>query len=221
MLCRTWFVLIFIFYALQSQVLAFKIQQGQTQSKSALQHTKNNEKGNIATSEVFSLDSVRSTLIRQEETIIFALIERAQYRQNSAIYDTLHHNLKNPKGEPISFFDWMLIETENLHAKVRRFTSPEEHPFFPEFLVNPILPVLVFPGVLKETPTSRINVNSEVMKWYVNSVVKKLCNEGDDEQHGSSVICDIAAVQALSRRVHFGKFVAGKRKKKRPLYSSQ
>ena len=31
---------------------------------------------------------------------------------------------------------------------------------------------------------------------------------GDDEQHGSSVLCDIASMQALSRRIHYGKFVA-------------
>ena len=34
----------------------------------------------------FSLASVRQSLIRQEETIIFALIERAQFRRNDAIY---------------------------------------------------------------------------------------------------------------------------------------
>ena len=36
--------------------------------------------------EHFSLASVRQSLIRQEETIIFALIERAQFRRNEAIY---------------------------------------------------------------------------------------------------------------------------------------
>jgi len=167
-------------------------------------------KGNIATSEVFSLESVRSTLIRQEETIIFALIERAQYRQNLAIYDKLNYNLQSPNGDNISFLNWMLIETEKLHAKVRRYTSPEEHPFFPEFVMSPILPALDYPGVLYEKQGSRINVNTEVMRWYTDIVVKKLCIEGDDEQHGSSVICDIAAMQAISRRIHFGKFVAGK-----------
>ena len=35
----------------------------------------------------FSLDGVRDSLIRQEETIIFALIERAQYARNAEIYD--------------------------------------------------------------------------------------------------------------------------------------
>mmetsp|Transcript_15425 Transcript_15425/g.17155 ORF Transcript_15425/g.17155 Transcript_15425/m.17155 type:complete len:175 (-) Transcript_15425:812-1336(-) len=32
--------------------------------------------------------------------------------------------------------------------------------------------------------------------------------DGDDEQHGSTVLADITVLQALSRRVHYGKFVA-------------
>lgn len=35
-----------------------------------------------------------------------------------------------------------------------------------------------------------------------------ICEPGDDEQHGSSVVCDVSVLQALSRRVHLGKFVA-------------
>ena len=41
----------------------------------------------MTTSDIFSLESIRSTLIRQEETIIFALIERAQFRRNHAVYE--------------------------------------------------------------------------------------------------------------------------------------
>ena len=41
---------------------------------------------NIKTKDLLSLSYIRSTLIRQEETIIFALIERAQFRQNDICY---------------------------------------------------------------------------------------------------------------------------------------
>ena len=40
----------------------------------------------LATSDVLSLDVLRSALARQEETIIFALIERAQFARNPALY---------------------------------------------------------------------------------------------------------------------------------------
>jgi len=159
------------------------------------------------TAEVFSLESIRSTLIRQEETIIFSLIERAQYRRNCVIYDPQQFKFRNVYDAPISFLEWMLIETEKLHAKVRRYTSPEEHSFFPHLIPEPILPKLDFPPLLV-TGKEKFDVNAEVMRWYVEKIVGRLCNAGDDEQHGSSVLCDIVAMQALSRRIHYGKFVA-------------
>lgn len=194
----------------------------------------------LKTSDIFSLDSIRSTLVRQgkntsfntlfypfsisfdlvffvllEETIIFALIERAQYRRNYDIYDPKKNKLRNVYGTPLNFLEWMLIETEKLHAKVRRYTSPEEHPFFENFLPNPVLPELDFPQLI-EVKKSDINVNTEIMRWYVEKIIDRLCIPGDDEQHGSSVLCDINALQAISRRIHLGKFVAESKFKSNP-----
>ena len=54
---------------------------------------------NVKTSDELSLDSIRSTLIRQEETIIFAIIERAQFRCNDIVYTPGRFgNLGNPLG---------------------------------------------------------------------------------------------------------------------------
>ena len=161
----------------------------------------------VKTSDLFSLDSIRSTLIRQEETIIFSLIERAQYRRNFDIYNPKKLNLENVYGSPLSFLEWMLIETEKLHSKVRRYTSPEEHPFFGPLLPPPVIDELDFPDLLG-VDKDEVNVNPEVLRWYVEKIIRQLCNSGDDEQHGSTVLCDINALQALSRRVHLGKFVA-------------
>lgn len=68
-----------------------------------------------------SLDSVRGSLIRQEETIIFALIEREQFRSNTAIYTerTFRVNRSDAAdiyGRDASFLEYMLSETEKLHA---------------------------------------------------------------------------------------------------------
>lgn len=98
--------------------------------------------------------------------------------------------------------------SEKLHSKVRRYTSPEEHPFYASYLPAPILPELSYPQQVSLRGKSAVDVNSEVMRWYVEKIIDRLCVSGDDEQHGSSVLCDIAAMQALSRRIHYGKFVA-------------
>lgn len=45
----------------------------------------------------------------KEETIIFALIERAQYRRNYDIYDPKKVKLRNIYGAPLSFLEWMLL----------------------------------------------------------------------------------------------------------------
>jgi chorismate mutase len=180
--------------------------------------TKAEEK--IKTVDVLSLESIRSTLIRQEETIIFALIERAQFRQNPIAYEKGGFaGLGTPVGvtpvesdEELSFLEYMLIGTEALHCRSRRYTSPEEHPFFPDRLPEgPIgaLPKLQFPKLLSsEGGASELNFNHVLLKKYVDTIVPSLSKRGDDEQHGSSVLCDIAVLQSLSRRVHYGKFVA-------------
>lgn len=164
------------------------------------------DKTNIVTSQIYSLDSVRATLVRQEETIIFALIERAQYFSNDCIYDCKVGHYRNVYRTPLSFLEYMLLETEKLHAKVRRYTSPEEHPFFPTLLPQPILRELDYPVLLRSK--KEVNVNNELLRWYVQKIIARLCKEGDDEQHGSSVLCDISSLQALSRRIHYGQFVA-------------
>lgn len=135
------------------------------------------------------------------------MIERAQYRRNYDIYDPKKLKLRNVYGSPLSFLEWMLIETEKLHSKVRRYTSPEEHPFYESLLPPPIISELEYPELLS-VKKGVVNVNTEVMRWYVEKIIDRLCINGDDEQHGSSVLCDIAALQAISKRVHIGKFVA-------------
>ncbi len=62
----------------------------------------------ITTRDLLSLDYIRSTLIRQEETIIFALIERAQFRQNRKVYEK--GGVPGLEGDT-SFLDFMLSGT--------------------------------------------------------------------------------------------------------------
>jgi hypothetical protein len=76
----------------------------------------------LSTADVMSLDSIRSTLIRQEDSIIFALIERAQFRRNEAIYarGILQLDPSIPDYDflrTLSFLEYLLLETEKLHGK--------------------------------------------------------------------------------------------------------
>ena len=156
--------------------------------------------------DALALSSIREALIRQEDTIIFALIERAQYTRNLESHD------ENSKvyaaltgGTGTSMLQFMLLEQERSHARIRRYTSPDEHAYFPDRLPAPMLPLIDFPEVLHP---NLVNLNSTIMDIYLNKVLPGLCRKGDDGQHGSSVVADIAVLQAISKRVHYGFFVA-------------
>jgi len=152
--------------------------------------------------------------------MIFALVERAQFRQNGIIYKAGGvPGLGVPPGsvsvqeeeEELSFLDFMLTGTEALHSNVRRYESPQEHAFFASRLPkrSNSLADLKFPDLLsKDEDVNNINWNKILHDKYRDVIVPAIAVKGDDEQHGSTVVADIAALQALSKRVHFGKFVA-------------
>ncbi|XP_056853759.1 chorismate mutase 3, chloroplastic-like [Raphanus sativus] len=155
-------------------------------------------------SESLTLDSIRHSLIRQEDSIIFNLLERAQYRYNPDTYDEDAFAMEGFQGSLVEF---MVRETEQLHAKVDRYKSPDEHPFFPQCLPDPILPPIQYPQVLHHCADS-ININKKVWNMYFKHLLPRLVNPGDDGNCGSAAVCDTMCLQILSKRIHFGKFVA-------------
>ncbi|WVZ68726.1 hypothetical protein U9M48_017629 [Paspalum notatum var. saurae] len=155
-------------------------------------------------SEILTLDSIRHSLIRLEDSIIFGLLERAQFRYNADTYDS---NAFHMDGFDGSLVEYMVRETEKLHAQVGRYKSPDEHPFFPEDLPEPRLPPMQYPTVLHPIADS-ININQEIWKMYFDELLPRLVKEGSDGNSGSSAVCDTTCLQALSKRIHYGKFVA-------------
>lgn len=149
------------------------------------------------------IQHVRHVLVRLEETIIFALIERSQYMRNLPVYESGRFG-ETLEGESLCGF--LLLECERSHAKVRRYTSPDEQPFFPNQLPNPVLPPMHF----SDNPLAEndININSVIRETYETEILERITQSGDDEQYGSSAVCDVACLQAFSKRIHYGKFVA-------------
>lgn len=155
---------------------------------------------------VLDLGNIRSALVRMEDTILFDLIERAQFAQSNKVYEKgAFPNL----GHNVSFLEWMLRETECTHSQLRRYQCPDEYPFFQDALVEPVLPALHYPTVLTDLD-DEVNVNSIILDYYVKRIVPAAAaSPGEQpENYGSCTLSDIQALQALSRRIHFGKFVA-------------
>ncbi|KAL8948370.1 MAG: hypothetical protein Q9222_005441 [Ikaeria aurantiellina] len=155
------------------------------------------------------LENIRFQLIRLEDTITFHLIERAQFPLNPTIYKA--GGVKIPNSN-LSLFDWMLREQESLQSLVRRYQSPDEYAFFPDALQTPILQPLHYPQILHP---NHVDVNNELKNKYIHVLLPSACRQFNredrgetEENYGSAATCDVALLQALSRRVHFGKFVA-------------
>jgi len=170
------------------------------------------------------LDRIRSVLVRLEDTIIFSLIERAQFTHNPRIYRKGTFKELTDIGFDGTWLEWFLKEIETFHAKARRYTSPDEYPFTND-LPEPVLPPLTFPAILYP---NKINVNPSILSFYTCSIVPRITRREtlalatkkraqgivgdqeyeDDGNYGSAATLDVEVLQSISKRVHYGKFVS-------------
>jgi chorismate mutase len=89
-----------------------------------------------------------------------------------------------------------------MDAQFGRFEVPEERPF------NTNLPQAMRSVNLADYPIrlsdyNRINLTADIKEAYIH-LLPGICREGDDGQYGSSVEHDVYALQAISRRIHYG-----------------
>lgn len=165
---------------------------------------------NLATasaSQILSLENIRSVLQRLEDTIVFSLIERAQFAANAPMYaDGVFPELISREKWSKSWVEWFIKESESAHAKCRRWDAPDEYPFTPrELLPEAILPPVKYPSLLY---SHDINVNRQIYEYYRDQVVPAITLAKDDGQYGSAACRDVELLSALSRRIHFGMFVS-------------
>ncbi|KAM7459569.1 hypothetical protein LguiA_036563 [Lonicera macranthoides] len=155
--------------------------------------------------DILTIESVRKSLIQQEDTIVFTLIERAKFPMNFPAYDSDRARIPGFSG---SLVDYVVQQTEAIQSKVGRYESPEEQPFFPDNLPSSILvPPPNYPQILHPAATS-ININRRIWDFYFNELLPLFVVEGDNGNYVPTVACDLDCLQALSRRIHYGKYVA-------------
>uniref|UniRef100_A0A7S2AIE3 chorismate mutase n=1 Tax=Alexandrium andersonii TaxID=327968 RepID=A0A7S2AIE3_9DINO len=164
------------------------------------------------------LNNIRSTLMRMEDSIIFSLIERSQYKLNSPVYapdnpqlgEFKLHQLK-AAGSCGCLGDWFIYQTECLHAQVRRYAHPTEYSFFGP-LPEPYLGL--FPresssqeSVLAPVPKCAV-MNHHLLEIYRTKILPRLCEQGDCGNHGSCAVQDVQCLQTMATRIYYGLFVA-------------
>jgi chorismate mutase len=153
---------------------------------------------------IIDLNKLRQTLIILEEAVIFSLMQRTAYRINPPVY------LKNKRvaDNSDSLLDFILLGTERIHARAGRYKNPDEFPFFnnlPEPILEPT-PERVVPEL--KLQKEKMNINPQIKEMYITEIIPRICIEGLDFEFGSSAVLDVSALFALSKRIHFGIFVA-------------
>ncbi|CAE6095206.1 unnamed protein product [Arabidopsis arenosa] len=155
-------------------------------------------------SNVLSLDSIRESLIRQEDTIVFSLIERAKFPLNSPAFEEYRYL---DSGNSSSLTEFFVREIETIQAKVGRYDNPEENPFFLENIPHSVFPTHKYPPALHPKALS-VNINKRIWDVYFKELLPLFVKPGDDGNYPSTAASDLACLQALSKRIHYGKFVA-------------
>ncbi|MBA0719574.1 hypothetical protein Golax_007239 [Gossypium laxum] len=155
-------------------------------------------------SDRLTLESVRDSLIRQEDNIVFSLIERAKFPLNAATYDPSYFSMPGSYG---SLVELVVKQTEAVQAKAGRYENPEEHPFFPDDLPPSQVPPHKYPRVLNPAAVF-VNVNKKIWDVYFNKLLPLFVAPGDDGNYASTAVRDLECLQVLSRRIHYGKLVA-------------
>jgi chorismate mutase len=161
------------------------------------------------------LEYIAACLENYEDTIIYKLLDRAQFKQNISAYSAMANDFKESKT--VSLFDNRLRLQEEIDSKFGRFLDPAEKPFtknLPPSQRQASHPsAYSFPKI-----DCRINFTYKIKHRYLKSI-KILSKPGDDWHYGSSVELDVYALQAISRRVHFGAiYIAESKYQKKPDY---
>jgi len=149
-----------------------------------------------------NLQNVAMLLEGLEETIISKLIDRAQFNVNPVIYEKGKSDF--PDAADDSLFSLRIRASEEMDSAFGRFTVPEERPFCtglpaPSRKVDAPDTGLHFPDY------NAVNLTARILESYF-SLLPVICQPGDDNNYGSSVEHDVFAVQAISRRIHYGSF---------------
>ena len=151
---------------------------------------------------LLDLNYIASRLEGLEETIISKLIDRAQFAVNEIVYESGKSGFE---GEPSRcLFDVRMHYHEQMDAAFGRFCAPEERPFTRN-LPEPQREVVLIETGLQIDDLESVNFAGPIRTSYMK-LVKQICRPGDDGQYGSSVEHDVYAIQAISRRIHYGAF---------------
>jgi chorismate mutase len=156
----------------------------------------------------FELANIAALLEGLEETIIFKLIDRAQFKHNPSVYRPGKSGFSGAVRQ--SLFSLRLQHQEKMDALFGRFCVPEERPFCKRLPKARRAVTLPGTGLLIKNMDA-INLGGKIMAAYLR-LVPRICRPGKDGHFGSSVEHDVYALQSIARRIHYGALYVGESK---------
>ncbi|TVU49540.1 hypothetical protein EJB05_00853, partial [Eragrostis curvula] len=170
----------------------------------------------ISDKALLSIELINNSVNSQDATIVQNIVERSHLCLNPDTYSSKASKVQGFSG---SLVVYIMQEMEKSHAKAGRYKCPAEIPFFPETLLEPLIPT-EYPSVLHMRYTS-INLNKEIWEVYFGKMLPKLVKHGKDGHNGPSAVCDAKILQGLSKRIHYSMFLAEAKFRKSPdIYES-
>lgn len=157
----------------------------------------------LVTKQSLDLSRLRGDLDTLRDSIVFVLIRRSRYPLNEKVYIPGGVHIPGFRG---TLLDYLLISREKTDGSAGRWNDEREQPFFRESAT-------VSRRVERDPPPSTlpiklINRNDQIKDDYI-SMVRTLCNPGDQRnEYGTVALLDIEALQNISLRVHYGRFIA-------------
>jgi chorismate mutase len=148
----------------------------------------------------YDLSLIAARLEGLEETIVFKLIDRAQFCANLCVYEPGKISFSGDTSH--SLFEIRMYHQELMDAQFGRFCVPEERPFT-KGLPIPQRTVTLPDSRLHLSDFELISQTEDILKSYLE-LIPKICPPGDDSQYGSSVEDDVYALQSIARRIHVG-----------------
>lgn len=149
----------------------------------------------------FDLNAVRKILSQLDVVILLLLLEKSNYgllsedKEDNIVY------LDNFDG---CFLIRYLNEIEKLYFKKKNLRSKIESNFLSKIINHP------FFSSIEISHDNYVDLNHEIIKLYITKVLPLISSNNivDPETVIKSCFCDIKCLQAILKRVNYGKLVA-------------
>jgi len=150
------------------------------------------------------LEQVRLQLNKMTDRILMRFHDRSGFPQNPSVYK--RGARPDRAGDGQSLLEFALAGMEAYHASLGRFDHPDQFPIMSDQFLD--APARRRPAGVA-APGVRLLTRDDLLAFYVDQVLPRLCPPGDDRNtHGETAYVDADLLQLINERINIGRAVA-------------